>query len=160
MNATRRRLALAGVALALAGCATPLPPAPGNGQWSGRLALQVDGQPNQSFSAAFELRGTAQAGELALTSPIGATLGQLSWTTQGATLRAGGRITEYPSVDALLAQLTGTEIPVGALFDWLRGRERAVPGWQADLAQLDAGRLSAVRLDPAPRATLRVVLER
>jgi outer membrane lipoprotein LolB len=35
-----------------------------------------------------------------------------------------------------------------------------VPGWRADLSQLAAGRIAAVRVDPPPQADLRVALDR
>ena len=62
------------VAVLLAACATP-PPAPGEAPWtSGRLIVRVDesaGQAAQSLSAAFELRGDGESGELRLNSPLG-----------------------------------------------------------------------------------------
>jgi outer membrane lipoprotein LolB len=57
-------------------------------------------------------------------------------------------------------EATGSAIPVAALFDWLEGRNTAVPGWQADLSELGQGRLRAQRMQPPPAADLRVVLDR
>jgi outer membrane lipoprotein LolB len=149
-------------ALLLAGCATPPKPAvaPGSqaGPWSGRLALQVEDHQSQSFSAAFELSGSAQAGKLALTSPLGSTLAVLSWAPGSATLQNNGQSRQFDSVDALVTHATGSAIPVAALFDWLRGANTPVPGWKADLSQLAQGRLHAERLDPPPHADLRVIL--
>lgn len=148
---------------ALSGCATaPRPPAPGgtDGPWSGRLALQVEDNQSQSFSAGFELKGSARSGELTLFNPLGGTLAALSWGAGFATLRSNGQTREFESVDALVAHATGSPIPVAALFDWLRGTNTSVPGWQADLSQLDAGRLRALRTQPPPPADLRVVLDR
>jgi len=154
------------VVLALvAGCATaPKPTAPSQAQtegpWNGRLALQVKDRPEQSFSAMFELKGNAQAGELTLSNPIGGTVAALKWAPGSATLRSNGQTHEYESVEALVQQATGTAIPVGALFDWLRGVATPVPGWRADLSQLGDGRISATRLDPPPEASLRVAIDR
>lgn len=166
MNGGMRCLAaglLAGAAL-LSGCATaPKPVAPVDekvGPWSGRLALQVEDNQSQSFSAGFELKGTARSGELTLFNPLGGTLAALSWGAGFATLRSNGEAREFDSVDALVAHATGSAIPVAALFDWLRGTNTPVPGWQADLSQLDAGRLRALRTQPPPPADLRVVLDR
>ena len=158
----RRRALLAGWAgLLLAGCASPGGPAGGGrAAWSGRLSLRVDGDPNQSFSALFELRGAPQAGELILTSPIGSTLAQLHWAPGEALLRNGGETRRYDSVDALIEAATGAVIPVGALFAWLAGRDEQVPGWRPDLSQVSAGRLQATRESPQPRADLRNVFER
>lgn len=147
----------------LAGCASPPrapgPAAPVAGPWSGRLALQVQDQASQSFSASFELKGSASAGELTLFNPLGGVLGLLAWAPGAATLRANGQSRQFESVDAAVAHVTGSAIPVAALFDWLRGINTAVPGWRADLSQLGQGRLAAKRLEPLPEADLRVVLE-
>ena len=152
------------IALALAACASPprTVVAPGEmaAAWSGRLALRVEGSQEQSFSAAFELKGNAQAGELTLLTPLGGTLAALSWTPGKATLRSNGQTRESESVDALVSQGTGSHIPVAALFDWLRGTPTEVAGWQPDLSLLGQGRLAAHRTDPAPVADLRVALDR
>ena len=148
----------------LGGCASAPPAAPAAGSdagpWSGRLALQVKDQPSQSFSAMFELKGSASAGELTLSTPVGSTLASVSWSPGAATLRSNGRERQAESVDALVAQATGAAIPVTALFDWLRGVATPVAGWQVDLSQLGAGRLAAVRQQPPPEADLRVALDR
>jgi outer membrane lipoprotein LolB len=154
---------LAAVVL-LSGCATvPKPAGPVDAQtgpWSGRLALQVEDNQSQSFSAGFELKGSARAGELTLFNPLGGTLAALSWSPGSATLLGNGEPRQFDSVDALVAHATGAAIPVAALFDWLRGTNTPVPGWQADLSQLEAGRLRAQRTQPPPPADLRVVLDR
>jgi outer membrane lipoprotein LolB len=165
MNLRARRAAWLWVLglVVLAGCASPTrtgPIDPITGPWSGRLALQVQDQASQSFSASFELKGNARSGELALFSPLGGTLALLAWTPGEATLRANGQTRQFDSVDALVAHATGSAIPVAALFDWLRGIDTAVPGWRADLTQLGQGRVAARRLEPPPEADLRVVLER
>jgi outer membrane lipoprotein LolB len=148
----------------LAGCASvPRPSGPVdalNGPWSGRLALQVQDKPGESFSAGFELKGAAQAGELTLYSPLGGTLAVLAWRPGSATLRANGDTRQFPSMDALVGHVTGAAIPIAALFDWLRGIDTPVAGWRADLSQLAQGRLAAKRVEPVPEADLRLVLER
>jgi outer membrane lipoprotein LolB len=147
-----------------AGCAAPPrtdgPTDTANGPWSGRLALQVEDNQSQSFSAGFELKGSPRAGELALFTPIGGTLAVLAWTPESAMLRSDGKTRNFESVEALVANATGAAIPVAALFDWLRGINTPVAGWQADLSLLGQGRLRARRLEPAPQADLRVVLDR
>ena len=165
MSARARPAAcLFAAALLIGGCATPpRPPGPADAQagpWSGRLALQVEDNQSQSFAAGFQLRGSAREGELALFNPLGGTLAVLSWGPGTATLRSNGQAREFESVDALVAHATGSAIPVAALFDWLRGANTPVPGWQADLSQLPQGRLRAQRLQPPPPADLRVVLDR
>ncbi len=154
--------ALAALAV-LSGCASaPKPSAPLdalNGPWSGRLALQVEDKPGESFSAGFELKGTARAGELSLYSPLGGTVAVLQWEPGAATLRSNGDTRRFSSVDVLVSHVAGAAIPVAALFDWLRGIETPVAGWQADLSQIAQGRVIARRHEPVPRADLRVVLE-
>jgi outer membrane lipoprotein LolB len=158
------RAAVLMMLLVLAGCATPpKPSAPADAQtgpWSGRLALKVEDKPGDSFSAGFELKGNARTGELALYSPLGGTLALLSWEPGAATLRTGSDTRQFPSVDSLVAQVTGAAVPVGALFDWLRGLDTQVAGWTPDLSQLAQGRLAARRSQPTPEADLRIVLER
>ncbi len=163
----RPRLALGGLVVALllmAGCAVKAPAtAPVDAQasqWSGRLGLTVASEPPQSFSASFELSGSAEAGELSLTSPLGNTLAVMQWRPGEALLRQGEQARRYESVDALAQEVTGTPLPVRALFGWLRGQPQSVPGWQADLSRLPEGRLSAQRQMPLPTAELRVVLDR
>ncbi len=107
------------------------------------MSLRIDSDPVQTFAALFELRGNAQTGELTLTSPIGSTLAQLHWSPGEALLRNGGETRRYPSVDALVEAATGAAIPVDALFGWLAGRNQAVAGWRADLADVANGRLQA-----------------
>ncbi len=148
------------LALALAGCATVSRDTGAMGpRWSGRLALQVEGRAEGSFTASFDLRGSPQAGELELLTPLGGTAALLQWTPGRASLRAPGQpVREAASLDDLVMQATGTAIPVAALFDWLAGVPTPAAGWQADLSGRAAGRLQARRL-AAPAADLRVILE-
>ncbi len=124
------------------------------------MSLQVESDPPQSLAAVFDLKGSAAEGQLSLSTPLGNTLAQLAWSAGRATLRTPRETREYPSVDALLAEVTGTQIPVAALFDWLSGKPAVVDGWQADLSQHADGRLRARRSAPAPVADLRLAFER
>ncbi len=157
-------LAPAAALALLAGCAQV--PRAADSAWqasethSGRLALSVDGQPGQSFSAAFELRGRPQVGELTLLNPLGGTIAVLRWEPDRAVLRRPGQPPQgYASIEAMLEQATGAALPVAALFDWLAGIATPVPGWEPDLSQLTEGRLRARRLEPPPGADLRIVLD-
>ncbi|CAN7421327.1 outer membrane lipoprotein LolB [Pseudorhodoferax sp. LjRoot39] len=156
-----RRALLLAAALGLSACALPprAPDTAGQPYWNGRLGLQVDGDKPQSFSAGFELRGAPQAGELSLYSPLGATLAQLRWAPGMAELQADGQRRQYPSIDALTQEATGTALPLPALFAWLDGQPADVPGWQADLSRIADGRLIARRSAPLPTAELRIVLQ-
>lgn len=151
----------AGGILAMSGCASRPPrtvqtPA----FWSGRLALQIQSTPPQSWSASFELQGSADQGELSLFSPIGSTLARLSWTPLSALLEQGQDQTTDRSLDLLSQRLTGTQLPIQALFEWLNGRESNSSGWEADLSAQAQGRLTAKRSWPEPQAILRIVLDR
>ncbi len=55
--------------------------------------------------------------------------------------------------------MTGSDIPVAALFDWLQGKATTVSGWQTDLSRIADGRLRAERYSPPPEASLRIVLD-
>jgi len=127
--------------------------------WSGRLALQVQDQAAQSFSAAFELQGNAHQGELLLFNPLGNVLAKIDWTPEYARLQSGGETRESTSLDMLLQQTMGAPLPIRAFFSWLRGEQTTAAGWQADLSTIGQGRLVANRYDPAPRATLRIAFE-
>ena len=146
--------------LALTGCATRPPPPDNMAQsWSGRLGLVIASEPPQQFHAGFELTGDAQRGELRLSTPLGSVLAELKWRPGEALLVQNDQTLAYPSVDALSAAVTGTAVPLRALFAWLRGVPEEVPGWRADLSGLPDGRLLARRLSPLPSAELRVILD-
>lgn len=155
-----------GMALAMAGCAQPprQPDLAGGAtasSWSGRLALQVESEPQQYSSAAFELKGNAANGELSLFTPLGGTLAVMAWAPGSATLRTSSNETRsFDSLDTLVTQATGTAVPVAALFDWLAGTNTPVAGWQADLSRLTEGRIAAKRNTPLPPVQLRIVLDK
>lgn len=154
--------------LLAAGCASPPSATPmtvsatdqtGSGPWSGRLSLQVDSEPPQGFHAGFELLGNAQTGELRLYSPLGSALASAQWDAGSALLLRGDEWHSYPDIESLTAALTGAALPVATLFEWLQGRATEVPGWSVELGPSD-GRVRARRLEPAPSATLRLILDR
>lgn len=128
--------------------------------WAGRISLQVQSEPPQAFFAGFELKGSAERGELVLSSPLGNSLAVLRWSTEEAVLDSGNQIQRFASVGELIEKATGAALPVPALFDWLRGKNTVADGWTADLSQQAEGRISASRTVPQPRADLRVVLAR
>jgi outer membrane lipoprotein LolB len=150
--------------ISIAGCARPIR-ATGindaeNGLWTGRLSLQVQSEPVQSFSASFELKGKPEMGELTLISPLGNVLCVLRWSPAEAVLDSGSqKIERFSSVNELMQQATGAAVPMSALFAWLHGDIANVSGWTADLSRHSEGRISARRSEPAPPANLRVVLD-
>jgi len=159
-------------ALALAGCATAPPVEPG--AISGRLALQVDAfqdRPAQSLGAGFELRGSADRGELSLSTPLGTTLAAAYWGPGEARLVTPQGERRFDDLDTLTRDALGESLPLRALPDWLRGRPwpgAAEParslqpgpgfvqlGWTIDLARFDSGQWLAWRPGP-PAVRLRV----
>jgi outer membrane lipoprotein LolB len=134
---------------------------PAEAQWNGRLALKVQTEPPQAFSADFELGGNPQSGLLVFFTPLGTTAARLQWAPGVATLLADGETRQFDSLAALAQQATGAELPVRALFDWLNGRATEVPGWTVDLSRLEQGRLQAARAEGVlPAVDLRIVLQR
>ena len=159
---------LAATLLLTAGCASqptaaPVPAGASEqgslGPWSGRLSLQVDSEPPQGFHAGFELVGNAQTGELRLYSPLGSALASARWSAGSAWLLRGEERRAYPDLATLTAALTGAALPVSELFQWLQGHPAQPPGWTVELGPAE-GRLLARRLEPAPTATLRLILDR
>lgn len=167
LNTCLRSAFLSGCVIAtflIAGCARPKMDADVNYKkdefWAGRISLQVQSEPAQSFSAGFELKGKPEHGELTLISPLGSVLGVLRWSPSEAVLDSGNNKTQrFDSVDALMAQATGAAVPVSALFAWLRGDNARIHGWSADLSRLSEGRIAAKRAQPTPEADLRIVLD-
>lgn len=132
--------------------------------WRGRLAVRIESGPaqveTQSFSAEFELSGNPQTGQLTLYTPLGTTAAALSWTVNNAILQANRESRHFDSLDTMMKETLGTEIPVAALFAWLAGDNMTAAGWRADLSQYATGQITAQRSVPAPSAQLRLVLER
>lgn len=129
--------------------------------WSGRLSLQVASEPPAYLSGGFELAGNAQSGSLLLFNPLGGTLAQLRWEPQSASLQTGSKSQYFESLGALARQLSGTPVPIAALFDWLLGLPTEAAGWRADLSRRSGGKLTAEREADAnlPAATLRIALD-
>ena len=169
----RRGVALL-AGLALAGCAA-LPPKPGT--ISGRLALQVDAiqdRPAQSLSASFDLYGSAERGELRLSTPLGTTLAAAFWGPGEARLVTPQGERRFDDLDTLSRDAFGESLPLRALPDWLNGRpwpgaaepaQMLLPGpgfvqlgWTIDLSRFDTGRLLAWRAGP-PGVRLRAQLD-
>lgn len=173
--AASRRNWIARTALLLAlqligGCAALLPPSAPD-TVSGRLSLQIDAQgarPAQRFGAGFDLSGNAERGSLHLTTPLGTTLAQASWSPDAARLVTPQGEQHFADLDALSLKALGEALPLRALPDWLRGRpwpgapshvgaDTSAPGfeqlgWVIDLARFGDGWVKASR--PGPPAVL------
>ena len=160
---SRRTAALAllwPMVLSLSGCATPVPPPRRSDFWSGRMSLQVQSDPPQTWHAGFELQGSALEGELVLLSPLGQALIRLQWGPAGALFEQGSQQVRGPDLQSLGDRLGAAIPPITAMFEWLAGRVAVVKGWQVDLSQHGQGRLLAERLLPEPAARLAIVLDR
>jgi outer membrane lipoprotein LolB len=140
----------------------------------GRLAVKVAAygeQPARSDSAAFELRGGADGGELRLSTPLGSLLAVASWAPGVAELVTPQGRSRFESLAELSRRAVGEDLPLQALPDWLQGRpwpgatHRAAPqgfeqlGWRIDLARHAEGLLLATRAE-APVVEMRVRLDR
>ena len=177
MNQVGRIAALL-VALLLVACATVSQAPVAGVTLSGRLAVHVDaveGGAAQSMSAAFELKGDAQAGRLNLSTPLGNVVAQARWAPGTVVLTTPQGEKTFPDLDALTREVLGASLPVAALFDWLQGRPwpgaastasvaPAEPGfeqlgWAIDLARFDTAWIGA-RRERAPVVTLRAKLDR
>ena len=131
--------------------------------YQGRLSLRIASESPQSLYGAFSLVGDAQTGELTLNSPLGNTVAKLTWTPQTALLVENNTTTTYPSTEALITTVTGTALPLPALFDWLAGINTPIEGWETDLSNMqksDNPRLIAKRISPLPTVELRIALEK
>lgn len=130
----------------------------GSQAWSGRLSLQVQSEPPQSFFAGFELKGGPNKGELTLSSPLGNVLLAARWSPSEALLYSGSETRRFNSIDELIKQATGAALPVSALFAWLGGAEDEAAGWKVDLTRRPEGRISARRMTPQ-LSDLRIILD-
>lgn len=137
---------------------TPPPPDDAGLRLSGRLSVQVQGRGGDS--ASFELLGSAAAGRLELSTPLGSLMARARWSPGEVLLQTPGEERRYEDLDALTREMLGEPVPVAALFDWLRGRpwpespSEPLPepargfaqlGWQIDLSRFDEGLLLARR---------------
>lgn len=130
-------------------------------RWEGRMALKVYATPVQAFASDFALEGNGEAGSLSLHTPLGSTLAHMQWAPGVARLTTTGEPQSFDSLQALVLQATGAELPVAALFDWLQGKATAAPDWEVDLSQLPEGRLNAQRKAAAlPAVDLKIILQR
>jgi len=184
-SATRRGVARARSTLALCcallvGACTTVPPAPTGtaDTLSGRLALRVEAIGNaapRAFSAAFDLRGDAQAGTLGLSTPLGSMLAEARWSPAEVVLATPQGTRRFSNLDELTREALGESVPLEAWFDWLHGRPWpgapsvasstsppgfAQLGWQVDLGRFDEGTVAATRESPPPTVTVRIRLDR
>ena len=141
--------------LACLGACTLPPKPPRDAFWQGRMGLTVHQTPVQYVSAAFELEGNATEGELTLFSPLGHASLVLRWSPGLAQWLQNGQTRNFANLSEMTQAATGTDLPLTALFEWLAGRDLAVPGWTIERTG-SAGPWSAKRHQPEPAVTLMV----
>ena len=162
------------MAAILAGCASNPPRAPGEPAWTtGRLSVRVAASGDntaQSMSAAFELRGNGDGGELRLNSPLGTRVASARWSPGEAVLIGSDGEQRFADLEELSRRALGESLPLAALPDWLAGRAWAgAPhtatatgfeqlGWQVELARRGEGWVEARRA-AAPAVVLRVKID-
>ena len=138
----------------LSACTLP-PQPPRDAFWQGRMSLTVHQTPVQHVSAAFELEGNANEGELTLFSPLGHASLVLRWSPGLAQCLQTGPPRSFANLSEMTQAATGTDLPLTALFEWLAGRDLAVPGWTIERTG-PTGPWSAKRHLPEPAVTLMV----
>lgn len=88
---------------------------------AGRVAVR---NAERSFSASFDWQHGKDSDELLLTGALGQGLARLSRTSSGARLQtADGKTFVAADLDALSAGVFGMTLPMGALPDWVLGRQ-------------------------------------
>ena len=126
---------------------------------AGRFAMQIDTQPPQSFFTSFDLTGGWPEGILNIYNPLGMQMARVEWTAQSARLVQGNQAREAASLESLIFQLTGTQLPTAALVDWLSGKPTPADVWNVDVSEWHLRRLVLERVQPAPRTVLRIAFE-
>ena len=182
----RLRGLVAAALLALSACVTTAPRVAGS-LHTGRLSVHAEaddamGRPAHTDTGSFELSGSADTGQLVLTSPLGTVAARASWNLPAhrIELDTGSGVRRYPSLDAMMQDALGESLPLAAMFDWLEGKPwpnaPATPlpvapanptrrafeqlGWTVDLTQFADQRLvTADRATPPPALRVRVKLD-
>lgn len=157
----------------LSACSTVPARSSADGWTQGRLLLRVDAtaaQAAQSVTAAFELQGDSNSGELRLLTPLGTRLATALWSPRQVLLSTPEGERTFASLDDLSQQTLGQSVPLAALPDWLAGRPWPGAafqtqaqgfeqlGWQVSTAGRAEGLVEARRAT-APAILLRVRLE-
>jgi outer membrane lipoprotein LolB len=162
------------VTACLGACAVPRPDAASGAGWSsGRISVNVEATPTQAaqgMSAAFDLLGTGDTGELRLHSPLGTHLATARWSLGLAVLVMADGERTFASLDELARHALGEALPLAALPSWISGRpwggapHEGTPegfeqlGWQVALTHRNQGRIAATRSAP-PAVKVRIQLD-
>ena len=157
----------------LGACASPHQTDDASPWTSGRLSVRIDASgaiAARSVSSAFELRGSAERGELRLISPLGTQMAAARWAPGQAVLATSEGEQSFASLDELSRAALGEALPLAALPDWLAGRPWASAahqvrddgfdqlGWRVLLTRRTEGWIEA-RRDAPPAVAVRVKLD-
>jgi outer membrane lipoprotein LolB len=123
------------------------------------LTVQQDYAQQTHFHISFELEGNAETGQLQVEGPFGTAAIVLRWRPGQAVLSQGEKSYRFPSLADLIQRSIGTDLPIEAVFAWLRNENVEVPGWQVESKPSQGGPLVARRYEPWPRLELRMVLQ-
>ena len=129
------------LAALLTGCAeqprAPVaPPPPGVQAFNltGRLSVRYE---DKNFSGGLRWQHRDDGDELAFTSPLGQTIAQLSSGAGGARLLTSeNKLYRAPSVEQLVRETLGWELPLTGLSHWVLGR--TMPGATVNAPERDA----------------------
>lgn len=93
-------------------------------QWqvNGKLAII---SAEERKSASLNWRQQAQNINLLLTTVVGSTIANLDYDGKLATLRADDKTWQAPSASDLILQITGWQVPVEELSEWIKGEVNA-----------------------------------
>ncbi|MEX8519872.1 MAG: lipoprotein insertase outer membrane protein LolB [Leptothrix sp. (in: b-proteobacteria)] len=140
------------------------------------MAVRIEGDSSRSFSADFELQGTADTGRLQLSSALGTSLARAQWTPGQIHLQTTDGSYRFADLESLAVEALGEPIPLAALIDWLQARPwPAAPsamldagqpakgfsqlGWDVLLDRYGDGLVVATRRSPAPVVSVRAKLD-
>jgi outer membrane lipoprotein LolB len=139
---------------------------PARTSWDGRLSLKLqafgtDGA--RGMTLGFSLQGSADQGELNLSTALGTQMAAVRWQRGTALLVTSDGTQRFASLDELTQHLLGESLPVTALMSWLQGRPDPLQpfspaadadhqarvfeqaGWRVDLSRRSTGQVEASR---------------
>ncbi len=147
----RRLAAVVWLALALGGCASPVPVPPLEmraalpGDWSlqGRIGIRTD---EQSLSGQIHWQHRAGLDELLMTSPLGQGVARIVSNADGVTLEVPNQpVRHAPDAEALTREVLGYGIPVSGLAWWVQAHP--APGRVFEATRDAAGRFAQLKQD-------------
>lgn len=129
----------------------------------GRIAVSQPARaslPEQAWSAQLEFDGAAVSGRLLLSSPLGVGSALICWGAAGALLQQGNKERYYADLQQAFTEQTHAELPLEALFAWLRGEAFVPPlGWEISEASQDDGGTRRLFARSGSGLSVRLVLQ-